>query len=180
MAWSSRLSAPMRRGRNNRANGGRRGRSLHHRPRRPPSWEVTVLRRGIGVRLPRARLLRAVHAAFRAERVKVCGELTIVVTNDRIMRRLNARFHHRATTTDVLAFPVAGGPRGVAPFLADVVISWDRARQQAQVMGHSTTRELEWLVLHGVLHLVGYRDDTARARRRMEARQRAVWARVSR
>ncbi|MBI3292654.1 MAG: rRNA maturation RNase YbeY [Elusimicrobia bacterium] len=154
-----------------------------------------MLRRGIAARLPRARLLRVVHAALRAERVKVSGELTIVVTNNHIMRRLNTRFHHQATTTDVLAFPIVGELRGPPPhpyplpqgergrlhhsfplwFVADVVISWDRARLQAKVMGHSTTRELEWLALHGVLHLLGYRDHHPGERVRMEARQRAVW-----
>lgn len=90
--------------------------------------------------------------------------LTVVLVRDRIMRDLNRRYRNQDRPTDVLSFPandpVAGADEdcfiGDAEFLGDVVVSVDAARQQASEAGHSLSRELDELVMHGVLHLCGY------------------------
>ncbi len=101
----------------------------------------------------------------------VC-ELAVVVTDDEALHELNRRYRHVDAPTDVLAFPnEARGPFVGAPglprYLGDVVVSFPRAASQAAEAGHSVEAELQLLVVHGVLHLLGYDDETKRQRERM-------------
>jgi probable rRNA maturation factor len=75
-------------------------------------------------------------------------------TNDAEMRRFNLEFRKRDHSTDVLSFP---GERTLAGYhLGDIVISVPMARLQAKERGSSTRREIKLLLLHGVLHCLGY------------------------
>lgn len=75
-----------------------------------------------------------------------------VITGDKEIRRLNRQFRKKDESTDVLSFP--SGSNG-SSWLGEVVISIDRAREQAQEFGHSTADEVRVLMLHGLLHLSG-------------------------
>jgi probable rRNA maturation factor len=94
--------------------------------------------------------------------------LSVVLVRDRTMRDLNRRYRNQDRPTDVLSFPAsdrsAGGDEtcfiGEAMFLGDVVVSVDTARQQAKEAGRTFGRELDELVIHGVLHLCGYDHET--------------------
>jgi len=97
------------------------------------------------------------------------------------MRDLNRRYRGQDRTTDVLSFAandtLAGADQacfiGEAKFLGDVVVSVDTARQQATEAGHSLRRELDELVMHGVLHLCGYDHETDNGKmNRLELRLR--------
>lgn len=92
---------------------------------------------------------------------------------DEIMRELNRRFRGLDRTTDVLSFPMQEGlDSGVHPFLlGDVVISMDAASRQARRRRHSLEKEMDVLLIHGVLHLLGY-DHTGSERQRREMRRR--------
>ncbi|MGD2114241.1 MAG: rRNA maturation RNase YbeY [Acidobacteriota bacterium] len=79
-------------------------------------------------------------------------------TSDREMRRLNRTYRNRDRPTDVLSFPGEETPDGV--HLGDVAISVPLARVQAREAGHGTVRELRVLLLHGVLHCLGYDHET--------------------
>jgi probable rRNA maturation factor len=84
-------------------------------------------------------------------------ETTLVLTGDAQLRRLNRDFLGVDSPTDVLAFP--GGetdPDSGSLYLGDVVISYQRAQKQAAVAKHSIGDELQLLVVHGLLHLLGY------------------------
>ncbi len=110
-------------------------------------------------------------------------ELTVVVTGDGVVRQLNRRHRGLDTSTDVLAFPGrAEGPfvdaSGLAPYLGDVIISFPQAEAQAQQAGNTLSAELQLLVVHGVLHLLGYDDQTEREAARMWAVQRAILDRL--
>ena len=111
-------------------------------------------------------------------------------TSDREMRRLNNRFRGKDQPTDVLSFPGASFPgeraaaTGSAPggrhleggHLGDVVISVPTARRQALAAGHSAERELRLLLLHGVLHCLGYDHETDQGEmERLERRLRRRW-----
>ena len=93
-------------------------------------------------------------------------ELTVVVTTDETIRDYNNRYLGRDRPTDVLAFGTeVSGPTDVfvygpipVRYLGDVMVSYDRAVEQAPEYGHSATEELHQLVVHGVLHLLGYDD----------------------
>ena len=81
--------------------------------------------------------------------------LTIVITTDRRIRRLNRTWRGVDTSTDVLSFP-AGEDPGPGRHLGDLVISRETAARQARHEGHSLATELRVLALHGLLHLLGY------------------------
>ena len=84
------------------------------------------------------------------------AEVHVLVTGDEQIRELNRAFRNLDEATDVLSFPDGEElPTGVV-LLGEVVLSIDAARRQAETLGHSELRELEELVLHGVLHLSGY------------------------
>lgn len=108
-------------------------------------------------------------------------ELSIRITHDEEMRELNRRYRGVDAPTDVLSFAIeeGSGPKPVPPpdmpnQLGDVVISYDRAVEQAQRYGHELRRELGWLVVHGVLQLLGHRHDTPEAARRIGEQEEAV------
>ncbi len=102
-------------------------------------------------------------------------ELSLSLIGNRRMQKLNARYRHRARPTDVLAFAAREAPQPATPLLGDVVISLDTARRQAREAGHPIDRELVMLVIHGVLHLLGYdHERSAREARRMQKKERAI------
>ena len=84
--------------------------------------------------------------------------LTVAFVRDRRIRELNRNFRGKDLVTDVLSFP-AGDSFG-EDYLGDIVISTDAAARQAKDAGHSFDREVSELVIHGVLHLVGYDHET--------------------
>lgn len=94
------------------------------------------------------------------------SEVSIEFVGDTRMRRLNREYRKKDRTTDVLAFASreAGGPP--SPLLGDVVVSVPTARRQASSLGHSLNEELVRLLIHGVLHLVGYDHERSEAEAR--------------
>ena len=78
-----------------------------------------------------------------------------LITDDRELRRLNRGFLGHDYPTDVLSFPSDSGDS-----LGDLAVSIQRARAQARQYGHSTEDEVRVLMLHGVLHLIGYDHET--------------------
>jgi probable rRNA maturation factor len=94
---------------------------------------------------------------------------TCLISRDAELRRLNREFLSKDYPTDVLSFP-AGARDG---FLGEMAISADRAAAQAADNGHSIDDEIRILMLHGVLHLLGFDHEGDRGRmRRMETRWR--------
>ncbi len=107
------------------------------------------------------------------------SELSLVLVSDRQMRRLNREHRGVDRTTDVLAFPMHGrGRPWRGPWLlGDVVISVDEVARVAREGGRSRTAVAERLLIHGLLHLLGYdHEASAREARRMAARERALAA----
>ena len=98
----------------------------------------------------------------------------IVVTDDSTIRRLNRFYRGIAKTTDVLSFALTEDvadfitPHDGVSRLGEVIISYPRAVAQAEERSHSVEREIAWLLVHGILHLLGYdhQDDATEARMR--------------
>jgi probable rRNA maturation factor len=86
-------------------------------------------------------------------------ELSVVVCGDARMRSLNRRYRGKDRTTDVLSFPAGPAAGG---FLGDLVISVPEARRQARRGGVAFRAVMEKLLLHGLLHLLGYDHETDR------------------
>jgi len=93
-------------------------------------------------------------------------DITIVLTDDRQLHELNRDYLGVDAPTDVLSFPASeSDPETGTTYLGDILISIPRATQQAQTAGHPVEAEVQLLVVHGVLHLLGYdhADDEEKA-----------------
>ena len=84
------------------------------------------------------------------------AELSLALIGNAEMRKLNARYRKKDYPTDVLSFPVDGIMPKESRLLGDVIISVDKAIEQAKSRGHSSEQELITLLIHGVVHLLGY------------------------
>lgn len=115
-----------------------------------------------------AMLQQAAQATLDQQRLKRHVELTIVITGNAQLRSLNRAFRDVDAPTDVLSFATDEQPRPDTVYLGDVVISYTKAREQAQAGGHPLEAELQLLVVHGVLHLLGHDHYT-------EAEKNAMW-----
>ena len=82
-------------------------------------------------------------------------ELSILITSDREIRKLNRLYRNKDKPTDVLSFPM-GEEVGGWRLLGDVVISLDTAKVQASEFGLSLEEEIKRLLIHGIVHLLGY------------------------
>jgi probable rRNA maturation factor len=100
------------------------------------------------------------------------GEVGIWICTDDEIAALHQRYMDIAGPTDVLSFP------GDAPYLGDIAVSYETAAAQARDVGHAVQREIAYLTLHGLLHLIGYDDLIPEDRQRMIARQDELIARV--
>lgn len=95
---------------------------------------------------------------------------TVALVSDRRIAALNRRYRRQARATDVLSFSSRGDG-----YLGDIVISAETARRQARRFGHALDDEIKLLMLHGLLHLLGYdheRDDGRMNRREHALRRR--------
>jgi len=115
--------------------------------------EVAVRAAVSGAPAP-ARVRRLIADAARATRSRP-EEVSVYYCGDRRMRSLNRRFRRRDRPTDVLSFPAPGGP-----LLGDIVISVPYASRQARRRRETPSREMDRLLLHGYLHLLGYDHET--------------------
>lgn len=94
----------------------------------------------------------------------------MTLVDDTEIHRLNAAFRGKRKPTDVLSFPWQDGEREIpetpgenlSGFLGDVIISVEAARRNARMEGHSLLTEIQQLMLHGLLHLLGYDHETDR------------------
>ena len=105
-------------------------------------------------------------------------ELSVLLTDDEQIRELNQTYRGVDAPTDVLAFPLPleDAPSDAPVPIGDVVISVETAQRQAQERGHELEREVTLLLVHGILHLIGYTNGKPPGRREMEEKQRALLA----
>lgn len=132
-------------------------------------------------------LLRVITAALDAEGVDVPCEVNVLITSDEEIHAINLEQRDVDRPTDVLSFPMfelapgdkpeadwADPDTGLVP-LGDMVISLERCAAQAEEFGHSLERELSYLAVHSVLHLLGYDHmDEGPMKVQMRAREEAI------
>ena len=152
---------------------------------------VTGEKRGINNPTLAARLRRTVKAALAAEQVECDCEINILLTDDEGIREVNRDMREIDRATDVLSFPMfdlmpgehpdemdADPDTGLVP-LGDMCISVERARAQAGEYGHSFEREICYLSVHSVLHLLDYDHlDEGEMKRQMRAREEEIMSRL--
>lgn len=120
-------------------------------------------------------LQQAASKALKHEGLSSQSDLTLVITGDQHLRKLNRQFLDIDAPTDVLSFP--GGdvdPDTGEPYLGDILISYPRAAAQAEASQHPTETELQLLVVHGVLHLAGHDHSDPLEKDRMWRAQAAI------
>ncbi|MDP9360856.1 MAG: rRNA maturation RNase YbeY [Acidobacteriota bacterium] len=91
------------------------------------------------------------------------SDVSIAIVEDEAMRNLNRKFRKKNRTTDVLTFPADdtyADPHAKGRPLGDIVISVDQARRKAAEQKHSLATEIRYLILHGILHALGYDHET--------------------
>jgi len=102
-------------------------------------------------------LEKAALAVLQHQAYDLAAELSVVIDSDEKLRQLNRDFLGIDAPTDVLSFPSEEfDPDEQAEYIGDVVISFPRALTQAQAAGHAVVNEIQLLVVHGVLHLLGH------------------------
>ena len=137
---------------------------------------------------------KCICKTLEAEGVDVPCEINVVVTNDEGIRAINKASRDIDKATDVLSFPMFQMEAGVLPEdwddyldpdtgacpLGDMAISLERAIAQAKEFGHSTRREIGYLTIHSMLHLLGYDHlDEGPEKRKMRAREEAIAATIN-
>ena len=143
-----------------------------------PRYEVSIrIEARFRGRLDSRALRRLALRVLRAEGVAPPAEAGLVVTDDKTLRDLNRRYLGLDEPTDVLSFgqepsgePFVTPPDGVRR-LGEVILSYPMAERQAQEASHSVQKEAAHLVVHGLLHLLGYDHDDPEDERRMRARE---------
>ena len=123
--------------------------------------------------MPSARMLGIFLREAQAA-VRLRGLVSVLLTTDTEIRRLNRIFRGKNKATDVLSFPAGEAGRG--EIAGDLAISIPTARKQATEHGHALAVEVKVLILHGLLHLAGYDHETDEGK--MECRERVLRARL--
>ncbi len=123
--------------------------------------------------VPKEFIQRAARAALAQQSAQ--GDLSIVLTDDARLQQLNHEYLGIDAPTDVLSFPSQEtDPQSGRSYLGDILISVPRAAQQANAAGHSMEAEVQLLVIHGVLHLLGHDHAKPADKARMWAAQAAI------
>ncbi len=132
---------------------------------------------------------RCISAVLDAEGITAACEINVLITDDAGIRAINAEMRDIDRATDVLSFPMfelepGNPPRDWTPYLdpgtrlcplGDMAISLERAKAQAREFGHSVRREVGYLTIHSMLHLLGYDHlDEGPMKRQMRAREEAI------
>ncbi|MGH2567043.1 MAG: rRNA maturation RNase YbeY [Bacteroidota bacterium] len=125
------------------------------------------------LRFPKWETQRTIQRVFRKESGKLLS-VSVVFVDSRHIRRINRTFLGHDYVTDVISFPLAGGPGHDA----ELYVNLDRARSQAKEYGVSFTEEVQRLLIHGALHLAGYDDRKKKNKESMRRREDFYLARL--
>ena len=136
---------------------------------------------------------KCIEATLKAENIPVTCEINVMITNDKGIHAINKASRGIDKPTDVLSFPMFQLEAGKAPEdwedyldietdmcpLGDMCISLERAIAQAKEFGHSVRREVGYLTIHSMLHLLGYDHlDEGEMKKQMRAREEAIAATI--
>ena len=129
----------------------------------------------------KALVQRAVETTLEYEEIEDDCEVSVTFVANAAIRRMNAEYRGIDRATDVLSFPIAEDGDLEEAFdgeklcLGDIVLSLERAREQAEEFGHPFEREVAFLCVHSTLHLLGYDHETGEEDEAdMRARQREI------
>ena len=154
------------------------------------TFDVFTLRQPIVASI----IQKCIEATLNAEHIEIPCEINILITNDKGIRAINSASRDIDSATDVLSFPMFQFVPGKLPEewdeyldpetgmcpLGDMAISLERAIAQSKEFGHSTRREIGYLTIHSMLHLLGYDHlDEGPMKAQMRAREETIASAVS-
>jgi len=126
-------------------------------------------------------LVKTLCTALACENVQFPCSISVTFTDNEGIRKLNREYRNKDSVTDVLSFPMYDFHAGEQPLpgqraeLGDIVLSLERAEEQAKELGHSFAREAAFLCIHSLLHLLGYdHERSAEDEEEMCLRQRDI------
>lgn len=151
---------------------------------------LTREKRGLGQPSAKKLIEKAVRAALFAEKVAQACEVSVLLTNDAGIRVINMQFRNIDSATDVLSFPAntfepgnfdatnaETNPETGRLVLGDMALSLERAQVQGNEFGHGSDREIQYLTVHSVLHLLGYDHvDEGEMKIQMRLREKEIMA----
>lgn len=129
------------------------------------SHKVYITNKQNTVKVPsglRILIRRSCHAVLEFEKFEGPAEISVTFVDNAEIAELNAQYRDKPQPTDVLSFPLGENgqydrnPETGAALLGDIVISLERAMEQAKLYGHSLQREVAFLTVHSMFHLLGY------------------------
>ncbi len=129
------------------------------------SHKVYITNKQNTVKVPsglRILIRRSCHAVLEFEKFEGPAEISVTFVDNAEIAELNAQYRNKPQPTDVLSFPLGENgqydrnPETGAALLGDIVISLERAVEQAKLYGHSLQREVAFLTVHSMFHLLGY------------------------
>lgn len=129
------------------------------------SAKVNIVMKQKAVKLPtgtRLLIRKACNATLKFEGFEEQAEVDVSIVDDAMIKEMNSQFRNIDSATDVLSFPLGSdgvfdtNPETGAKMLGDIVISVDHAVAQSRLYGHSLEREVAFLTVHSMLHLLGY------------------------
>ena len=129
------------------------------------SVKVNITAKSNQIKLPtgtRLLIRKACNATLKFEGFDQPAEVDVSIVNDEIIKEMNNEFRNIDSSTDVLSFPLGEdgnfdtNPENGNLMLGDIVISVDHALSQADLYGHGIEREMAFLTVHSMLHLLGY------------------------
>jgi probable rRNA maturation factor len=136
---------------------------------------VEVMRRGAGKKYPARAIKNTALEVLRLLK-RENTELSVALVGNPEIRRLNAKYRNKNYATDVLSFPAEDHLPGPVRLLGDVVISVDKTRAQARQRGRTLKEEMTTLLIHGIMHLLGYdHERSARDARVMGNLERKIY-----
>lgn len=164
---------------------------------RPLSWDIlsgmsadkavihVTVSRKFGRCISRKWLIKTVQKVLQSAGLAMTVEIGLVITGDKTIRRLNRIYRGEDETTDVLAFPMSSQedthfvqpPDGIR-HLGEVIVCYPQATRQCEPHGHTVTEELKLLIVHGVLHLLGYDHETPSEKARMQEKEEEILAKI--
>lgn len=150
--------------------------------------KVIIVNNQKTIRIPtgiRLLIRRCCHATLELEDFGGSAQIDVTIVDDNKIRQINNEYRNVDSTTDVLSFPLGQdgkydvNPENGAYMLGDIILSIERAKEQADRFGHSLQREVGYLTVHSVLHLLGYDHiDGGLESVRMREREEAIMASV--
>ena len=122
---------------------------------------------------------RAALAGLKADKAaRGPAALSLLLADDATLRRLNRDYRHIDKPTNVLAFPAATAASAELHHYGDVVLAYETVAREAKAQGKSIADHTTHLIVHGVLHLLGFDHEANGEAKRMESRERAILARL--